>query len=144
MANSSLEVLLVEDNPADVELTREALKDGKVLINLNVVDDGVKALAYLRKEPPYSKAGRPDLVLLDLNLPRKDGREVLQEIKGSSHTRAIPVVVLTTSEAEADIAKSYDLGINAYITKPVGFEEFRRVVELIDEFWFTVVKLPRR
>ena len=142
MTAQRVEILLVEDDPGDVDLTKEALKDGKVLVNLTVLDDGEKALQYLRKESPYTQASRPDLVLLDLNLPKKDGREVLQEIKSDEGLSSIPVVILTTSDADADILKSYGVGGNCYVTKPVGFDQFRRVVKEIENFWFTVVKLP--
>lgn len=135
-------VLLVEDNPGDVELTRDALKDGKLFVNLSVVEDGEKALQFLRRAEPYPNAPRPDLILLDLNLPRKDGREVLAEIKQDPLLRNIPVVVLTTSDAERDIARSYDLGCNCYATKPVGLDEFTGIVKAIESFWLTVVKLP--
>lgn len=137
-----IEILLVEDDPGDVELTRETLLESKVMLNLNVVADGVEALAYLRREPPYAAAIAPDLLLLDLNLPRKDGREVLEEVKADPKLRSIPIIVLTTSKAEEDILKSYGLGANCYIPKPVGFEQFTQVVRSIEEFWFTVVRLP--
>lgn len=138
-----VDILLVEDNPGDVDLTIEALKEGKVANRLRVADDGVEAMAFLRREGKYADAFRPDLILLDLNLPRKDGREVLAEIKADPALKQIPVVVLTTSEAEQDIVKSYQLHANCYITKPVDLEQFIRVVRAIDEFWLTVVKLPR-
>ena len=137
-----VEILLVEDNPGDVRLTIEALKDGKVHNNLSVVNDGVEALAFLRHEGKYADAPRPDLVLLDLNLPRKDGRQVLEEIKADSKLRRIPVVVLTTSQAEEDILKAYNLNANCYITKPVDLDQFMKVVKMIEDFWLTVVKLP--
>ncbi|HXE74057.1 MAG TPA: response regulator [Candidatus Xenobia bacterium] len=137
-----IEILLVEDNPGDVRLTLEALKEAKVSNNLNVVADGVEALAFLRRQGKHSEAPRPDLVLLDLNLPRKDGREVLGEIKQDEALKRIPVVVLTTSRAEEDILKSYDLHANCYITKPVDLERFLTVVKSIEDFWLTVVKLP--
>lgn len=138
----SVQVLLVEDDPADVELTREGLKDSKMMISLNVVDDGVKAMKYLRRESPYAEAVRPDLIILDLNLPKKDGREVLQEIKGDDNLKCIPVVVLTTSQAAWDIQRCYELGANCWITKPIGLEEFIKIVGTVQDFWFTVVKLP--
>lgn len=138
-----VEILLVEDNPGDVELTVEALKEGKVANRLNVCSDGVDALAYLRREGRYGGATRPDLILLDLNLPKKDGREVLSEIKADESLKHIPVVILTTSEAEQDIVKSYALHANCYICKPVDLEQFIRVVKSIDEFWLAVCKLPR-
>ena len=137
-----VDVLLAEDDAGDVELTRESLLAAKVMVDLHVVDDGEKALRFLRKEPPYQDAVRPDIVLLDLNMPRKSGIEALREIKADSALRSIPVVVLTTSEAEADIVKCYDLGANCYITKPIGFEAFTKVVGMIKEFWFTIVKMP--
>jgi len=137
-----VEILLVEDSPADVRLAQEAMKEAKVLNNLSVVDDGIKAMQFLRKEAPYAKAPRPELILLDLNLPRKDGREVLEEIKSDPDLRRIPVVVLTTSRAEEDILKAYNLHCNCYITKPVDFHQFMRVVKSIEDFWLTVVRLP--
>ncbi|GAA3935045.1 response regulator [Actinomadura viridis] len=139
-----IEVLLVEDDPGDVLLTREAFEDNKVGNNLNVVNDGEEAMAFLRREEPYTDAPRPDLMLLDLNLPRKDGREVLQEIKDDAVLRTIPIVVLTTSEADEDILRSYNLHANAYVTKPVDFDQFIQVVRQIDDFFVTVVKLPGR
>ena len=141
-ANHPIEILLVEDNPGDVRLTREAFRDGRVSNNLSVVSDGVEALAFLRREGSHGHAPRPGLVLLDLNLPRKDGREVLAEIKTDPYLRRIPVVVLTTSEAEADILRSYDLNANCYITKPVDFDRFLEVIKSIEEFWLTIVQLP--
>jgi len=138
----SIQVLLVEDNPGDVRLTKEALKEGKLLNQLTVVGDGVEALSFLRKEGKYADAIQPELILLDLNLPKKDGREVLAEIKADSKLRRIPVVVLTTSSAEEDILKIYDLHANCYITKPVDLEQFMGVVKSIEDFWVSVVKLP--
>ena len=138
-----LEVLLVEDSAGDVRLTREAFKDAKVHINLHVASDGVEAMEYLKREGNYSNAPRPDLILLDLNLPRKDGREVLEEIKESSALKSIPVVILTTSASEADILRSYRLHANCYITKPVGLDGFLEVIKSIDSFWLSVVALPR-
>nr|WP_238339204.1 response regulator [Candidatus Manganitrophus noduliformans] len=138
-----IEILLVEDSPGDVRLTKEALKEGKVLNNLNVVGDGVEALAFLRKEGPYTNMTRPDLILLDLNLPKKDGREVLEAIKNDPDLKRIPVVILTTSSAEKDVLKSYDLHANCYVTKPVDFEQFITVVKSVEDFWLTVVKLPK-
>ena len=138
-----IEVLLVEDDPGDVVLIQEAFADNKVGNRLSVVGDGVEAMAFLRREGEYAGAPRPDLVLLDLNLPRKNGREVLAEIKGDPDLSIIPVIVLTTSEAEEDIVRSYSLHANAYITKPVDFERFAGVVHQIDEFFVGVVKLPR-
>jgi chemotaxis family two-component system response regulator Rcp1 len=139
----TIEVLLVEDSEGDVRLTREAFKDAKVLVNLHVVSDGVQAMAFLRFEEGYANVPRPDLILLDLNLPKKDGREVLKEIKESEALASIPVVILTTSASEADILKSYRLHANCYITKPVGLSGFLDVIQSIDSFWLTVVKLPR-
>jgi two-component system, chemotaxis family, response regulator Rcp1 len=140
---AAIEVLLVEDSPGDVRLTREALKDAKVLINLHVALDGAEAMAFLKREAQYANAPRPDLILLDLNLPKKDGREVLEEIKESLMLKSIPVVILTTSASEADILRSYRLHANCYITKPVDLDGFLDVVKSIDNFWLSVVKLPR-
>ena len=137
-----VEILLVEDNPGDVRLTREALREGKVRNNLHVTPDGVEALAFLRRTGSYGGAVRPDLILLDLNLPRKDGREVLEEIKADPSLRHIPVVVLTSSQAEQDIIRAYDLHANCYVTKPVDLDQFIHVVKSIEDFWFTIVKLP--
>lgn len=142
MESVPVEVLLVEDNPGDVRLTREALKEGKVRNHLSVAPDGVEALAFLRREGRYADAPRPDVILLDLNLPKKDGREVLQEIKGDPALRSIPVVILTSSQAERDIAEAYALHANCYITKPVDLDQFITVVRSIEDFWFTIVKLP--
>lgn len=138
-----VEILLVEDNPGDVRLTVEALKDGKLRNSLSVVKDGVEALALLRRQGQYAEAARPDLILLDLNLPRMDGREVLAQIKQDPSLRRIPVVVLTSSHAEQDIIRSYDLQANCYITKPVDLYQFATVVKSIEDFWFTIVKLPQ-
>lgn len=137
-----IEILLVEDSPGDARLVVEALKDGKVQNKLTIVEDGVEAMAFLRKEGRYKNASHPDLMLLDLNMPRKDGREVLAEVKSDENLKRIPVVVLTTSEAEADILKSYNLYANCYITKPVNLEQFIKAVKSIEGFWLTVVKLP--
>jgi CheY-like chemotaxis protein len=137
-----IEILLVEDNPGDVRLTQEAFKEGKVNNNLYVVNDGIEAMAYLRQEGKYSKASRPDVILLDLNLPKKDGREVLAEIKEDADLQRIPVVVLTTSQAEQDILKTYNLHANCYISKPVDLARFITVVKSIETFWLSVVKLP--
>lgn len=137
-----IEILLVEDNPGDVRLTQEALGEAKVRNNLAVARDGVEALAYLRCEPPFQDAARPDMVLLDLNLPRKDGREVLAEIKADPELRRLPVVVLTTSSAEKDVLESYNLYANCYITKPVDLDQFVGIVSSIEDFWLTIVKLP--
>jgi two-component system, chemotaxis family, response regulator Rcp1 len=137
-----IEVLLVEDSPGDVRLTREAFKDAKVLINLNVASDGVEAMAFLNRQGNNANAPRPDLILLDLNLPKKDGREVLAELKESPAFKSIPVVILTTSASEADIHGSYQHHANCYITKPVDLEGFLKVVRSIDSFWLSVVRLP--
>jgi CheY-like chemotaxis protein len=141
-AGRPIEVLLVEDDPGDVLLIREAFEFNKVHNNLHVVSDGEQALAYLRREGEHAGANRPDLVLLDLNLPRKDGREVLAEAKQDPELRTIPIVVLTTSEAEEDVLKSYQLHANAYVTKPVDFERFVSIVRQIDDFFVSVVRLP--
>ena len=137
-----IEILLVEDNPGDVRLTIEAFKDGKVHNHLSVAGDGVEAMEFLRRQGKFANAPRPDLILLDLNLPRKDGREVLAEVKGDPAFRCIPVVVLTTSQAEEDILKAYNCNANCYITKPVDFEQFIRIIKTIEDFWLTIVKLP--
>jgi CheY-like chemotaxis protein len=141
-AGAMIQVLLVEDDPGDVLITREAFEENKVRNQLNVVNDGVKALAYLRQEDGYADAPRPDLILLDLNLPKMGGHEVLQQIKSDVNLQRIPVVVLTTSDAEEDVLRSYNLHANAYVTKPVDFERFLSVVRQIDDFFVTVVKLP--
>ncbi len=137
-----IEILMVEDNPGDVRLTVEALKEGKVRNNLRTVVDGVQAMAFLRRQGQYAKVPRPDLVLLDLNLPKMDGREVLAEIKEDPDLRRLPVVILTVSKAEQDILKSYNLHANCYITKPVDLDQFLGVVKSIEDFWLTVVMLP--
>ena len=139
-----IHVLLVEDSPGDVRLTREAMRQAKVHNELHVARDGEDAMAFLRREAGHGDAPTPDLVLLDLNLPRKDGREVLAEVKEDADLRTIPVVVLTTSEAEEDIARSYDLHANAYVSKPVDFDRFIEVVRQIDDFFVSVVRLPNR
>jgi chemotaxis family two-component system response regulator Rcp1 len=139
-----IEILMVEDNPGDVRLTVEALKEAKVRNNLHTVEDGVEALAFLRREGRYAEAPRPDLVLLDLNLPKMNGREVLAKIKEDPDLRRIPVVILTISQAEQDIVKSYNLHANCYITKPVDLDQFLEVVKSIENFWLTVVMLPPR
>jgi CheY-like chemotaxis protein len=141
-ATRSIEVLLVEDNPGDVRLTKEAMRESKVIVNLSVAPDGEEALAFLRKQGKHQSAPRPDLILLDLNLPKKDGREVLAEIKVDDDLRRIPVVVLTTSRAEEDILRTYNLHANCFITKPVDLDQFITVVGSISEFWFSVVRLP--
>ena len=138
----AVDILLVEDNPGDVRLTREALKEAKVRNRLYVVSDGVEAIDFLRRRGAHLNAVRPHLILLDLNLPRKDGRAVLAEIKGDEGLRRIPVVILTTSEAEADIVRAYDLHANCYITKPVDLDQFISVVQSIESFWLTIVTLP--
>ncbi len=137
-----IEILLVEDNPGDVRLTVEALKEAKVINHLTVVKDGVEALAFLRRQGSYTTAPRPHLILLDLNLPRKDGREVLADIKADDNLKRIPVVVLTTSQDERDVLKSYNLHANCYITKPVDLDQFVRVVRSIEDFWLGIVVLP--
>lgn len=137
-----IEILLVEDSPGDVRLTQEVFQEGKVRNNLSVVEDGVQALAFLRKQTPYAHTSQPDLILLDLNLPKKDGRMVLEEIKADEKLRRIPVVILTTSSAEEDIIKAYELHANCYITKPIDLEQFIQVVKSIEQFWLTIVKLP--
>jgi CheY-like chemotaxis protein len=142
-AGVPIEILLVEDNPGDVRLTREALREAKVHNNVHVAADGVEALAFLRKEGSHAKAPRPDLILLDLNLPKKGGREVLEEIKSDNGLSHIPVVILTTSQAERDILESYRLRANAYVTKPVDLEQFLKVVQSIEQFWLEIVKLSR-
>jgi two-component system, chemotaxis family, response regulator Rcp1 len=141
-AGKPIEILLVEDNPGDVDLTREGLKEGKVHNNLSVVEDGEEAMAFLLREGKYDNAPRPELILLDLNLPKKNGREVLAEIKGDDHLKCIPVVILTSSKSEEDILKTYNLNANCYITKPVDLDQFIKVVKTIEEFWFTIVSLP--
>ena len=142
-ASRPVEILLVEDNPGDVRLTQEGLHEGKIHNHLSVASDGIEALAFLHRQGKYVDAPRPDLILLDLNLPRKDGREVLAEIKADHDLRRIPVVVLTTSSADQDIERSYDLAANCYITKPVDFQSFVDVVKSIEDFWFAIVTLPR-
>ena len=137
-----VEILLVEDNPGDVVLTQEALEENKILNHLSVVRDGVEAMAFLRREDEYANAPRPDVVLLDLNLPRMDGREVLARVKNDEQLRRIPIVVLTTSGAEEDVLKSYDYHANCYITKPTDLEQFITVVKSIEHFWFSIVTLP--
>lgn len=137
-----VEILLVEDSRGDVRLAQEALKDAKVRNNLYVVEDGVEAMAFLRKQGKYAKVPRPDVILLDLNLPRKDGREVLAEVKADPELKRIPVVILTVSDAEEDILKSYDLHANCYITKPLDLTQFLKVVRSIESFWLTIVTLP--
>jgi CheY-like chemotaxis protein len=137
-----VEILMIEDSPTDVLMAREALEDAKILNKLSVTENGEEGMAFLRREGRYSDAPRPDLIFLDLNMPRKDGREVLQELKADPQLRLIPVVVLTTSKAEEDIVKSYGLHANCYIAKPVDFHRFAEVVKTIQQFWFTIVTLP--
>ena len=144
MKSKIADILLVEDNPGDVRLTEEALKEGKFCNTLHVVHDGVEALAFLMREGQYAGAPRPDLIMLDLNLPRKDGREVLADIKTDERLKRIPVVILTTSKSEEDILRSYDLHANCYITKPVDFDQFINVVRSIEGFWLSVVMLPQQ
>ncbi len=142
MIGKPIEILLVEDNPGDARLAEEALKDAKVCNNMNLVQDGVEALAYLRHEGKYADKPRPDLILLDLNLPRKNGREVLAEIKVDEDLKRIPVVILTVSQDERDILETYENHANCYITKPVDLAQFMEVVKAIEDFWLTIVKLP--
>jgi CheY-like chemotaxis protein len=137
-----VEFLLAEDNPGDVRLTQEALRESKIRNNLNVVTDGMEALAFLRKQGKYAEAPTPDVVLLDLNLPKKDGREVLAEIKSDPVLKRIPVVIITSSEAEQDILRTYDLHANCYVSKPVDLDQFIKVIQAIENFWLTIVKLP--
>lgn len=139
-----VEILLVEDSQDDVELMVEALKEGKVWHNLSVCEDGVDALDFLRRQGKYGDAPRPDMILLDLNLPKKDGRQVLEEIKADESLKLIPVIVLTTSKAEQDIIKTYKLHANCYITKPVDLDQFITVIKAVEDFWLTVVRLPSR
>lgn len=140
--SSPIRILMAEDNPDDVELTLEALEEVKLALNIHTVKDGVEAIQYLRNEPPFEDAGRPDLILLDLNMPRKDGREVLEEIKHDPHLKHIPVVVLTTSQDDSDIMSAYENHANCYVTKPVDLDQFIKVVKSIESFWLSVVKLP--
>lgn len=139
-----VEILLAEDNPGDVMLTRKALEQGKLANNLHVTTDGVDALEFLRQDGGYEDAPRPDLILLDLNMPRKDGQEVLEELRADDDLRRIPVVVLTSSESEEDIVRSYELNANAYLTKPVDFDGFVEIVNRLENFWFQVVKFPEK
>ncbi len=142
MNEREIEILLIEDNPGDARLTIEALKEAKVRNKLNHLADGIEALAFLRRQGKYADAQRPDLILLDLNLPRKDGREVLAEIKADNQLKRIPVVILTTSQAEEDILRAYNLNANCYVSKPVDLDQFIKVVRTINDFWLTIVKLP--
>ena len=138
----SIEILLVEDNPGDARLTLEAMREAKVQNRMHVVEDGVEAMEFLRRQGRFADAPRPDLILLDLNLPRKDGRAVLAEVKSDPGLKRIPVVILTTSQAEEDVLRAYDLNANCYVTKPLDLEQFMKIVRLIDEFWVNVVTLP--
>ena len=142
MDSNAVTILLVEDNEGDVGLVEEVFEDAKIRNILHVAEDGEEAMQFLHKESPYTDVSTPDIILLDLNLPQKDGREVLKEIKTDKHLKRIPVVVLTTSKAEEDILKSYDLHANSYITKPVDFDQFIRVIRTIEDFWLEVVRLP--
>jgi two-component system response regulator len=144
MQSLSFEVLLIEDDPGDVELTETALARSKLKINLNVVNDGEEAIAYLRGEGQYTDAVRPNLIVLDLNLPGLSGLEILSAIKSDQRLKSIPVVILTTSDASTDIIKSYELGVNCYVTKPIGLKEFVKIFNSIEDFWFTVVQLPHQ
>lgn len=137
-----IEILLIEDNPADIRLTQEAFREARLRNTVHVVQDGVSAMAFIRQAAPFQNAPRPDLVLLDLNLPKKDGREVLREIKADPHTRLIPVVVLTTSDDEEDVLRSYDLHANAYLVKPIDVLRFIKMIQSLESFWLSVVKLP--
>jgi CheY-like chemotaxis protein len=137
-----LEILLIEDDLGDVELTRESLQENKISINLNVVNDGEQAMQYLSQREPYTNSICPDLIILDLNLPKKDGREVLQDIKNNNDLKCIPIVILTTSASDEDILQTYELGANCYVTKPLGLEQFEKIVHQIKDFWLTIVKLP--
>ena len=141
-SSKEVDILLVEDNPGDVRLTQEAFRDSKLPVKLNVVMDGEDALNYLHRRPPYEDATRPDIILLDLNIPKKDGREVLSEIKNDMSLKFVPVVVLTTSNAEQDIVRTYNLNVNAYINKPVDFDKFFDIVQKIEEFWLMTAILP--
>lgn len=144
MSNAHVaDILLVEDNPGDADLVRYALEENKICNRLHLVQDGVEAMAFLRKQGKYADVPRPDVVLLDLNLPKKDGREVLAEMKGDPDLRRIPVVILTTSTQDEDILRAYNLNANCYVTKPVDFEQFAKVVQAIDDFWFGIVTLPK-
>jgi chemotaxis family two-component system response regulator Rcp1 len=140
---AAFEILLVEDSPGDVRLTREALKDAKMHINLHVASDGIEAMAFMNREGEFADVPRPDLILLDLNLPRKDGRQVLEEIKANPALMTIPIVILTTSASEEDVLRSYRLHANCYISKPVDLDGFLKVIKSIDNFWLSIVKLPQ-
>lgn len=138
------QILLVEDDPGDVELTQYMIKKAKIFVNLHVVTDGLEAMAFLRREGKFAGATRPDLILLDLNLPGMDGREVLAEVKADPALKSIPVVVLTTSQSDEDVLKSYCLGANCFVTKPVGLDQFAKLVAALEDFWFTIVRLPKQ
>lgn len=140
--HNPIEILLIEDNPADIRLTQEAFREARLQNTIHVVQDGVSAMAFIRQTAPYQQAPRPDLILLDLNLPKKDGREVLREMKADPHTRTIPVVVLTTSDDEEDVLRSYDLHANAYLVKPIDVLQFITMIRSLESFWLSVVKLP--
>jgi chemotaxis family two-component system response regulator Rcp1 len=140
--NKEFNVLYIEDNPADIRLTKELIQESELIKNFEVVKDGVEAISYLKKEGKYSKANRPDLILLDLNLPKKNGLDVLWQLKQDKDLRRIPVVILTISDNEEDLLKAYDMHANCYINKPLDIKEFYRIIKLIEEFWFTIVKLP--
>jgi CheY-like chemotaxis protein len=144
MNASAVRILLMEDDPGDVELIREALRDSKLRLAIEHVPNGEEGMRYLRREAPYTKAGRPDIVLLDLNMPRMDGREVLEAVKGDRGLRSIPVIILTTSDAETDILASYDQGANCYLKKPLGLSDFFHVIKSVEDFWLSLVKLPPR
>jgi len=144
MTSKTIEILLIEDNPGDARLTLEVFKEGRMLNNFTVISDGVEALAYLRRQGPHAKAVQPDLVLLDLNLPRKDGREVLAEIKADQRLKSIPVVVLTTSAAKEDVERAYGAHANCYVTKPVNLDDFLHVVQSLESFWLSLVTLPNQ
>jgi two-component system, chemotaxis family, response regulator Rcp1 len=140
----AVQILMVEDNPADARLVREVMRDSKMLNEIHWVGDGVEAMAFLRRQGKYATVPRPNLIFLDLNMPRKDGREVLREVKSDADLRRIPVVVMTSSQAEEDIARAYDQHANCYVRKPIDFEQFHKVVKTLENFWFTTVELPTR
>lgn len=144
MQSVLIEILLIEDSLGDIRLTQEALKEGKIKNNLSICHDGIEAMAFLRQEGQYKDSPKPDLILLDLNMPRKNGIEVLQELKTDEKLKFIPTVILTTSAADTDIMDSYNLNANCYITKPVDFEQFIKVIRSIEDFWLTIVKLPKQ
>lgn len=139
-----VEILLVEDDPGDIELIKETISSSKLKINLQIVNDGSKAISYLKKQGQYSDKTEPDLVILDLNLPLKNGMEVLKEVKSDEDIKHIPIIVMTTSDQDSDVLKSYKLGANSYVTKPMGIEQFSHIVNTIEDFWLTIVKLPKR